>query len=86
MGTRDGILSIRRQTTIPKVISGRNVLAIIEVGGKLFSKDRVYQRIWELGISELEKELISEMLKVGKTEKDYDKLYQRAVKEVQTNG
>lgn len=79
----DAKLAIRRQTTIPKSVNKRNVLAVIEVGGKMVNKDYIYQRVWEIALPQLEKELKEKLKDIGSDQ--YDKLYKRACMEV-SNG
>ena len=70
-----GILTVRRSVTMPKIVSGINVLALIEVGGQIFNKDATYTKIFEFGIPQLKEFLKKEAIeKGGITEKDFDNM------------
>ena len=70
-------LTIRRTVPIPKVVNNKQVLALIEVGSKIFgSKDVVYQKFFEFGFDLVQKDIIQEIKRKG----GKDELFDEAVK------
>ena len=65
---------IRRTVFIPQVINGEDVIALIEVGGRVFSKEMVYRKFFEHGLKQVKADIVSEMKKRGSTEKDFEQM------------
>lgn len=72
---------IRRTVTIPKKVGNEDVLAIIEVGAKLWNKHIIYKMFFESAVSDVKKQIIEEIKKRGGDEKNYEK----AIKDAQKN-
>ena len=60
-------LTIKRVVTIPTYSEGINVLDVLEVGGKIFSKDMIYQKVFEHGIVGVINDIKAEIKKRGGT-------------------
>ena len=69
---------IRRTVSIPKQLNGDDVLAVIEVGGRLFSKDMIYQKFFEHGLAGVMEEIKKEIKKKGGDEKKFRELLKKA--------
>lgn len=69
---------IRRTVSIPKQLNNVNILALIEVGGKLYSKDLVYQKFFEYGLKGVMEDIQKEISKKGGSEKKFNELMKKA--------
>lgn len=76
--TLNGLFA-RRTVTIPKKVGGKDILALIELGGKVLkSKDVVYQRIFELAYEPLKKVLKDEVYRNGGDDDHFARLLNEA--------
>lgn len=76
-------LTIRRTVPIPKVVNNKQVLALIEVGSKIFgSKDVVYQKFFEFGFDLVQKDIIQEIKRKGGKDELFDEMLEFAVKKI----
>ena len=75
-------LNIRRTVTIPKFFGKENILAVIELGGEVLNKDRVYQKFFEYGLEGVKKEILKELKTRGGNENTFKNLLEKAVKKV----
>lgn len=69
---------IRRTVSIPIQINGDNILALIEIGGKLWNKDIIYQKFFELGVKGVIEDIRLEVLKRGGTEEQFNSMIKKA--------
>lgn len=78
--------SVRRSVSIPIVSDGKNVLAVAEVGAKLWSKDIVYRMFFEHGLIGVEGDIKIEIERRGGNEKDYSNMLGQAVGKLKEAG
>lgn len=71
-------MKIRRIVSIPKVADKEDVLALIEVGGKMFNKDLIYQKFFSHGAKGVKQEILDEIKTRGGNEKDFQKMMKQA--------
>jgi hypothetical protein len=71
---------IRRTVTIPIVVNEDNILALAEVGGKLWSKELIYQMFFEHGAPLVRAAILKEIKKRGGSEKDFKSMIESAKK------
>jgi len=69
---------IRRTVFIPKFLNGEDVIALIEVGGQVFSKEMIYRKFFEHGLENVRSEILDEIIKRGGTEKDFHTMMKKA--------
>jgi hypothetical protein len=74
--------SIRRTVSIPRVIGKHPILALIELGGDVFSKDLIYQRFFEYGVEGVERDIQTELKKKGVADTEYRRMLDDAVRKV----
>lgn len=74
--------TIRRTVSIPKVYKGNNILAIVDVGGKLLNKDVIYQKFFELGSDAVKEFLLKEFTDRGGTKENFVAMLESAQKKV----
>lgn len=70
-----GFISIRRSISIPKQIGQDNILALIDLGGKIFNKDTVYSMFFELGFPAVKAHLLAEFKRRGGSEEQFEYAY-----------
>ncbi len=73
-------LNIRRTVTIPKYFGKEDILAIIDVGGQVLNKDRIYQKFFEYGLPGVKEEIIKELKIRGGDEETFKILLNMAKK------
>lgn len=73
---------IRRTVSIPVQINGDNILALIEIGGKLWNKDLIYQKFFEVGVDGVKAQIEEEIIKRGGTKEQYTAMIERAKEKI----
>lgn len=63
--------SIKRTVSIPFISGGKKILALTEVGGKIFSKEYIYGLFFTHGYDGVEKLVIETTINKGGTKEDY---------------
>lgn len=56
-------LVIKRVVPVPLYANGNSVLELLEIGSKLFSKDNIYQKFFELGYPHVKQMIIDEIIR-----------------------
>lgn len=65
--------TIRRTVSIPKFVNGESIFALVDIGGKLFNKDVIYQKFFEFGFAEVKKFVETEFIKRGGNKRNFNK-------------
>ncbi len=75
-------IRIRRTATIPVLHNSENILAIIEVGGKLVNKNWIYEQFFIEGLKNVKSNMLKIVKERGGTEKDFKEMLDKAKKKV----
>jgi len=78
--------AVRRSVSIPIVSNGKNVLALAEVGAKLWSKDYTYRMFFEKACDEVEEMLKAEVVRRGGSLNDYTAMLTKAIDKLKSQG
>lgn len=70
--------SVRRSVSIPIVSDGENVLAVAEIGAKLWSKDIIYRKFFERGLDGVKEDINKEIERRGGDHTDYANMLSQA--------
>ena len=66
--------TIRRTVSIPKYSHGESILAIVDIGGKLFNKDFIYQKFFEFGVGGVKNHILEEFIRRGGSKENFFKM------------
>lgn len=80
------ILAVRRSVSIPIISNGESVLAVAEIGARLWSKDVIYRKFFENGIDGVKKEILEEIKRRGGSDKEYELMLNRAKNKLLAKG
>jgi hypothetical protein len=78
--------SVRRSVSIPILSEGENVLAVSEVGAKLWSKDIIYRKFFEKGLAGVKDEIMGEIERRGGGASDFKEMLSTAEKKLKSQG
>lgn len=78
--------SVRRSVSIPILSEGENVLAVSEVGAKLWSKDIIYRKFFERGLAGVKNEIMGEIERRGGNASDFKEMLSTAEKKLKSQG
>jgi len=71
-------IAVRRTITLPRKVNGKDLLALIEIGGKILNKEVIYELFFKTAYSEVKEKILKAYLARGGTEKDFHKMLSEA--------
>lgn len=73
---------IRRSVSIPVTVDDLNIIALVNLGGKLFNRDLTYQLFFKFGAKGVHDFLLAEFQNRGGSAKEFEIKYKEMLSEV----
>lgn len=75
-------IAVRRTITIPRSVDGKDLLALIDVGGKILNKEVIYELFFKESYFMVKKQILKAYLARNGTEREFRDMLKKAETDV----